>query len=202
MYCKLECNNLHKYFNEISLLNFNEKIIVNNEKIIVNNQNNNLLNTKNFIDLYIEYIKLINYPLIKLFKIEKATNIIIKNIDLNFINIFNNKIKNNNICIFNIIKTNLFNTNYQMNYYEILKKLTIDNKIFKLNNYINFLNNIIELVCYKKFSKNIYFILLFFFQFKKLNNLIKNKININFLNKSYKNYYSLKIYKIAEKYLK
>ena len=32
MYCKLEHNNLHKYFNEINLLNFNENI--NNKNII------------------------------------------------------------------------------------------------------------------------------------------------------------------------
>ena len=42
MYCKLEHNNLHKYFNEISLLNFNENI--NNNQIIISNN-------KNFIDL-------------------------------------------------------------------------------------------------------------------------------------------------------
>ena len=31
------------------------------------------------IDLYIDYIKLLNYPLIRLLKISKAINIIIKN---------------------------------------------------------------------------------------------------------------------------
>jgi len=193
MYCKLEHNNLHKYFNEISLLNFNENI---------NNNQNIILNNKNFIDLYIEYIKLLNYPLIRLFKINKAINIIIKNEDIYFINILNNYLSN--INIFNIIKSNLLQSKSDLNYYKILKKLLVNktNIKFNLNYYIEFLNNIFELTYYKKFCKNIYFILLFFLNFKKLNNLIKNKLNLNIINKSYRNYYSLKIYKMAEKYLK
>jgi hypothetical protein len=193
MYCKLEHNNLHKYFNEISLLNFNENI---------NNNQNIILNNKNFIDLYIEYIKLLNYPLIRLFKINKAINIIIKNEDIHFINILNNYLSN--INIFNIIKSNLLQSKSNLNYYKILKKILVNktNIKFNLNYYIEFLNNIFELTYYKKFCKNIYFILLFFLNFKKLNNLIKNKLNLDIINKSYRNYYSLKIYKMAEKYLK
>lgn len=194
MYCKLEHNNLHKYFNEISLLNFNENINNNNQNIIFNN--------KNFIDLYIEYIKLLNYPLIRLFKINKAINIIIKNEDIHFVNILNNYLSN--INIFNIIKSNLLQSKSDLNYYKILKKILVNktNIKFNLNYYIEFLNNIFELTYYKKFCKNIYFILLFFLNFKKLNNLIKNKLNLDIINKSYRNYYSLKIYKMAEKYLK
>ena len=193
MYCKLEHNNLHKYFNEISLLNFNENINNNKKNIIPNN---------NFIDLYIEYIKLLNYPLIRLFKINKAINIIIKNEDIQFINILNNYLSN--INIFNIIKSNLLQSKSDLNYYKILKKILVNktNIKFNLNYYIEFLNNIFELTYYKKFCKNIYFILLFFFNFKKLNNLIKNKLNLDIINKSYRNYYSFKIYKMAEKYLK
>lgn len=193
MYCKLEHNNLHKYFNEISLLNFNENI---------NNNQNIIFNNKNFIDLYIEYIKLLNYPLIRLFKINKAINIIIKNEDIYFINILNNYLSN--INIFNIIKSNLLQSKSDLNYYKILKKILVNktNIKFNLNYYIEFLNNIFELTYYKKFCKNIYFILLFFLNFKKLNNLIKNKLNLDIINKSYRNYYSLKIYKMAEKYLK
>jgi len=193
MYCKLEHNNLHKYFNEISLLNFNENI---------NNNQNIILNNKNFIDLYIEYIKLLNYPLIRLFKINKAINIIIKNEDIHFVNILNNYLSN--INIFNIIKSNLLQSKSNLNYYKILKKILVNktNIKFNLNYYIEFLNNIFELTYYKKFCKNIYFILLFFLNFKKLNNLIKNKLNLDIINKSYRNYYSLKIYKMAEKYLK
>lgn len=193
MYCKLEHNNLHKYFNEISLLNFNENI---------NNNQNIILNNKNFIDLYIEYIKLLNYPLIRLFKINKAINIIIKNEDIHFINILNNYLSN--INIFNIIKSNLLQSKSDLNYYKILKKILVNktNIKFNLNYYIEFLNNIFKLTYYKKFCKNIYFILLFFLNFKKLNNLIKNKLNLDIINKSYRNYYSLKIYKMAEKYLK
>lgn len=193
MYCKLEHNNLHKYFNEISLLNFNENI---------NNNQNIILNNKNFIDLYIEYIKLLNYPLIRLFKINKAINIIIKNEDIHFVNILNNYLSN--INIFNIIKSNLLQSKSNLNYYKILKKILVNktNIKFNLKCYTEFLNNIFELTYYKKFCKNIYFILLFFLNFKKLNNLIKNKLNLDIINKSYRNYYSLKIYKMAEKYLK
>ena len=193
MYCKLEHNNLHKYFNEISLLNFNENI---------NNNQNIILNNKNFIDLYIEYIKLLNYPLIRLFKINKAINIIIQNEDIDFINILNNYLSN--INIFNIIKSNLLQSKSDLNYYKILKKILVNktNIKFNLKCYTEFLNNIFELTYYKKFCKNIYFILLFFLNFKKLNNLIKNKLNLDIINKSYRNYYSLKIYKMAEKYLK
>jgi hypothetical protein len=194
MYCKLEHNNLHKYFNEISLLNFNENINNNNQYITSNN--------KNFIDLYIEYIKLLNYPIIRLFKIKKAINIIVKNEDIYFINILNNYLSN--INIFNIIKSNLLQSKNDLNYYKILKKILVNktNIKFNLNYYIEFLNNIFELTYYTKFCKNIYFILLFFLNFKKLNNLIKNKLNLDIINKSYRNYYSLKIYKMAEKYLK
>ena len=157
---------------------------------------------KNFIDLYIEHIKLINHPLIRLFKINKAINIIIKNEDICFINILNNYLLN--INIFNIVKSNLFYSKNNLNYYEILKKILVNktNVKFNLNYYVEFLNNIFELTYYNKFCKNIYFVLLFFFNFKKLNNLIKNKLNLNTINKSYRNYYSLKIYKMAEKYLK
>mgnify|MGYP006421095213 FL=1 len=134
MYCKLEYNNLHKYFNEICLLNFNENINDNNQKNIISN--------KNFIDLYIEYIKLLNYPLIRLFKINKAINIIIKNKDIYFINILNNYLLN--INIFNIIKSNLFNYKNELNYYIILKKILLNNTNikFNLNYYVEFLNNI------------------------------------------------------------
>jgi hypothetical protein len=191
MYSELEYNNLHKYFNEICLLNFNEKI------------NNNIIsNNNNFIDLYIEYIKLLNYPLFRLLKINKVVDIIIKNEDINFINILNNYLSN--INIFNIIKSNLLQSNSDLNYYKLLKKILVNNKNikFNLNYYIQFLNNIFELTYYEKFCKNIYFILLFFFNFKKLNNFIKKKLNLNIINKRHNNYYSLKIYKMAEKYLK